>query len=86
MEYLNKKNFDKIVLLEGYFYIFMPDLISKGYKTIAEAVFYKTQDLYKFGGLRDWQRELFKPYVGLTYQVATEKGWRYGLGIELNDR
>ena len=57
-----------------------------GYKTFAEAVFYKTQDLYKFGGLRDWQREIFKPYVGLTYQVATEKGWRYGLGIKLNDR
>ena len=57
-----------------------------GYKTFAEAVFYKTKDLYKYGGLRDWQRKLFEPYRKLSYDEAKTKGWRYGIGIEIDDR
>ena len=58
----------------------------KGYKTFAEAVFYKTQHLYKFGGLRDWQKKLFEPYVGLSYSEANTMGWRYGIGTDVNDK
>ena len=57
-----------------------------GYKTFAEAVFYKTQDLYKFGGLKDWQRKIFEPYVGLSYSEANTMGWRYGIGKDINDK
>ena len=57
-----------------------------GYKTFAEAVFNKTKDLYKYGGLRDWQRKLFEPYRNLSYDEAKTKGWRYGIGTELDDR
>lgn len=58
----------------------------KGYKTFAQAVFYDTQRLYKNGGLRDWQKKLFEPFVGLSYSEATTMGWRYGIGTDLNDR
>ena len=57
-----------------------------GYKTFAEAVFNKTKGLYKYGGLRDWQRKLFEPFKELSYSEAQEKGWRYGIGTELDDR
>ncbi len=51
-----------------------------GYKSFAEAVFYKTQNLYKYNKIRDWQKELFKPYVNMNYESAIEKGWRFGIG------
>ena len=44
-----------------------------GYKTFVEAVFNKTKDLYKYGGLRDWQRKLFEPYRNLSYDEAKQR-------------
>ena len=46
-----------------------------------EAVFYKTQDLYKYGGLKDWQKRNFAEYVGKTYESAKNLGWRFGIGL-----
>ena len=60
-------------------------LKQKGYESFAEAVFYKSKDLYKVG-FRDWQRKLFEPYINMTYNEAVENGWRYGLGTFTNDR
>ena len=52
-----------------------------GYKSFAEAVFYKTQHLYKYNQIKQWQKDLFKPFVNMTYESATDKGWRFGLGV-----
>ena len=51
-----------------------------GYKSFAEAVFYKTQHLYKYNQSKQWQKDLFKPFVNMTYESATDKGWRFGIG------
>ena len=52
-----------------------------GYKSFAEAVFYKTQHLYKYNKIKQWQKDLFKPFVNMTYESATDKGWRFGIGV-----
>lgn len=57
-----------------------------GYKTFAEAVFYKSKELYKYNKFRQWQKDLFEPYKDLSYDEAQEKGWRLGLGLAIDDR
>jgi len=52
-----------------------------GYKSFAEAVFYKTQNLYKYNKIRQWQKELFKPYINMNYESAIDKGWTFGIGV-----
>ena len=43
-----------------------------GYKSFAEAVFYKTQHLYKYNKIKQWQKDLFKPFQEI--ENASSKG------------
>ena len=57
-------------------------LKQNGWKSFEEAVYYKTQHLYQYGGLKDWQKENFAEYVGKTYESAKEHGWQFGIGLD----
>ena len=53
-----------------------------GYKSFAEAVFYRTQHLSKHNRIKEWQKELFKPFMNMTYESASDKGWSFGIGVK----
>jgi len=37
--------------------------------------------LFRSGGRREWQKELFKPYINMNYESAIDKGWTFGIGV-----
>lgn len=57
-------------------------LQSIGVGSFQEAVFNKTQELYKKNDLPNYVMEYNKRFVGMSYEEAKVQGWRYGGALE----
>lgn len=75
LEDKNDKESDPPSSLQAY-------LKQNGWKSFEEAVYYKTQHLYQYGGLKDWQKKNFAGYFGKTYESSKEQGWHFGIGLD----
>lgn len=59
-------------------------LQSIGVGSFEEAVFEKTQELFKNKKLNETTAKYFKRFVGLSYEEAKAQGWRYGGALDIS--
>lgn len=55
-------------------------LKSQGWGSISEAIFYKSVEMYRKNTLSIPAKENFENYKDMTFEEATNKGWRVGIG------